>query len=57
MSKQEILETLNGCEVMSLDHEGVVLIKGQFGYVDGKKFKLTAEDAESLWESYKEELF
>jgi hypothetical protein len=53
MSKAEILESLDGCEVMSIMHEGVVLIDGSFGWQDGEKFKLTSEDATNLWDAYK----
>ncbi len=45
MKTTEILEMLNGCEVMSWEHEGTVLVKGEFGFVNGEKFKITDEDA------------
>jgi hypothetical protein len=54
MNTTEILEMLNGCEVMSWEHEGTVLIKGKFGFMDGTKFELTDKDVEILWEAHKE---
>ena len=54
MNKELILEMLNGTEVMSIMHEGVVLVKGKFGFVNGDKFEITDEDADDLWEAFKE---
>jgi hypothetical protein len=52
MSKEQVLEALNGCEVMSIIHEGVVLIKGNSGFVNGEKFEITDADAFELWDAY-----
>jgi hypothetical protein len=45
------LEVLDGCEVMSLKHEGVVGIdsKKMKGYVNGKEFDLTKNDVNYLY--------
>ena len=45
------LELLDGCEVMSLKHEGVVGInaKKMKGYVNGKEFDLTKKDVNYLY--------
>jgi hypothetical protein len=54
MSRNEILETLNGCEVNSLEFEGVVGISNGNVYRDGEKLKLTDEDIQTLWDEYVE---
>tara|TARA_B100000767_G_C19280650_1_gene335295 strand:- start:46 stop:210 length:165 start_codon:yes stop_codon:yes gene_type:complete len=45
----EKLEMLNGCEINSWEHEGVVGINGEFGFVNGEKFKLSEEDVNILF--------
>ena len=46
------LELLDGCEVMSLKHEGVVYIKNaksRQAFVNGREFKLTDKDVNYLY--------
>ena len=43
------LEMLNGCEINSWEHEGVVSIKGNMGTANGDTFKLTEEDVNILF--------
>jgi hypothetical protein len=45
---------LNGCEVNSLEFEGVVGINNGNVYRDGEKLKLTDEDIQTLWDEYVE---
>lgn len=54
MSRNEILKMLNGCEVNSLEFEGVVGVRNGNVYRDGEKLELTDEDVETLWEEYVE---
>lgn len=44
------LEMLNGCEINSWEHEGVVSIKGKFGTANGEKFELSEEDVNILFD-------
>jgi hypothetical protein len=54
------LELLDGCEVMSLKHEGVVYIKNartRQAFVNGREFQLTDKDVNYLYRRMvKEEL-
>lgn len=55
----EKLDLLDGCEVMSLKHEGVVGInaKKMKGYVNGRAFDLTDKDINYLYKRFvKQEL-
>ncbi len=54
MSRNEILKMLNGCEVNSLEFEGVVGINNGNVFRDGEKLELTDEDVQTLWEEYVE---
>lgn len=57
MTKDEILKMLNGCEVNSLEFEGVVGIINGVAYRDGEVLKLTSKDIKTLWDEYvREEL-
>ena len=55
MTRNEILKMLNGCEVNSLEFEGVVGIKNGVAYRDGEILKLSDEDVNTLWQEYIEE--
>ncbi len=55
MTRNEILKMLNGCEVNSLEFEGVVGIVKGVAYRDGEKLELTDEDVQTLWQEYIEE--
>lgn len=48
---QQRLELLDGCEVRSIKHEGVVGINGKKmkGYVNGREFDLTIKDINYLY--------
>ena len=54
MSRNEILGMLNGCEVNSLEFEGVVGINNGVVYRDGEILELTDEEVQILWEEYVE---
>jgi hypothetical protein len=45
----EKLEMLNGCEINSWEHEGVVSINGKFGTANGETFELSEEDVDTLF--------
>lgn len=48
----EKLDLLNGCEVNSLKHEGIVLVKGLKGYVNGNVIELTEKTINYLFKRY-----
>ncbi len=48
-------EFMDGHEVMSLEHEGVVYIKGDYGFCYGRKFKLTGKDVKILYQAMLDE--
>jgi hypothetical protein len=52
MSRTEILEMLNGCEVNSLEFEGVVGISNGKFFRDGEQLKLTDDEVQALWDEY-----
>lgn len=54
MTRNEILKMLNGCEVNSLEFEGVVGINKGVVYRDGEKLELTDDEVQILWEEYVE---
>jgi len=46
---KEKLEMLNGCEINSWEHEGIVSVSGEFGTANGETFKLSEEDVDTLF--------
>tara|TARA_R110001599_G_scaffold218208_7_gene416513 strand:+ start:635 stop:832 length:198 start_codon:yes stop_codon:yes gene_type:complete len=50
MTLKEKKKFMDGHEYMSLEHEGVVYINGDYGHCYGRKFKLTGKDIKILWE-------
>lgn len=52
MLRNEILKMLNGCEVNSLEFEGVVGINNGKVFRDGETLELTDEDVQTLWDEY-----
>lgn len=51
MKTQEIQEMLEGYEINSLEHEGIVYVKGgkAFSAYDQKEIKLTSGGWKKLW--------
>ena len=43
---------LNGCEVNSLEFEGVVGISNGKFFRDGEQLKLTDDEVQTLWDEY-----
>jgi hypothetical protein len=54
MLRNEILKMLNGCEVNSLEFEGVVGINNGNVFRDGEKLELTDDEVKTLWDEYVE---
>ena len=54
MLRNEILKMLNGCEVNSLEFEGVVVIRNGNVFRDGEKLELTDDEVKTLWDEYVE---
>lgn len=54
MLRNEILKMLNGCEVNSLEFEGVVGINNGNVFRDGEKLELTNDEVKTLWDEYVE---
>jgi len=54
MLRNEILKMLNGCEVNSLEFEGVVGINNGNVFIDGEKLELTDDEVKTLWDEYVE---
>ena len=54
MSRTEILGMLNGCEVNSLEFEGVVGISNGKVFRDGEQLQLTDDEVQTLWDEYVE---
>jgi hypothetical protein len=52
MLRNEILKMLNGCEVNSLEFEGVVGINNGNVFRDGEKLELTDDEVKTLWDEY-----
>jgi len=55
MTTKEILDTLNGCEVNSLEFEGCVGINNGKIYQDGEIIRATPKQIKILWDEYIEE--
>jgi hypothetical protein len=54
MLRNEILKMLNGCELNSLEFEGVVGINNGNVFRDGEKLELTDDEVKTLWDEYVE---
>ena len=55
MTSKQILEELEGCEVISREFEGSVLIENGELIQGGKAFKATTKQVKSLWDDYLEQ--
>jgi hypothetical protein len=52
MTRVEILEMLNGCEVQSKSQKGVVGVYQEQFYKDGEELDLSDKQVKKLWKEY-----